>query len=201
MTQAWEEYGSLERSVEQLRAALQAQQGHGAAPQVRAGAALSHRLSQRSNASRSRPQQSELKRELWRIEDVLAGLSASKANFRITIDSVQNPGEFLGRRSEVGGLWVCTNGFFSSGLRPTERKFVPLTSDLTVPSQKLEAPPPAGSSHFLAIAPHSSATPTSVSSSALRLLFFLLLPLRGDYSKRSSARGRSSAQAAAAPFL
>lgn len=42
-----------------------------------------------------RLQKSELKRELWRIEDVLAGLSASKANFKITIDSVQNPGEFL----------------------------------------------------------------------------------------------------------
>lgn len=47
------------------------------------------------NVSRSRLQKSELKRELWRIEDVLAGLSASKANFKITVDSVQNPGEFL----------------------------------------------------------------------------------------------------------
>ncbi len=34
----------------------------------------------------------EMKRELWRIEDVMAGLSASKANYKITIDSVQNPG-------------------------------------------------------------------------------------------------------------
>lgn len=68
------------------------------------------------NAWRCRLQKSELKRELWRIEDVLAGLSASKANFKITIDSVQNPGELLlqvteqrssgGRTSEVRGLWV-----------------------------------------------------------------------------------------------
>lgn len=37
---------------------------------------------------------------------MLSGLSASKANFKITIDSVQNPGEFLlqvaERRSPVG---------------------------------------------------------------------------------------------------
>lgn len=37
---------------------------------------------------------------------------------------------------------------------------MPLTSDLTVPSQKVEAPPPPRSSHFLA-------APTSVSFSAL----------------------------------
>lgn len=35
-----------------------------------------------------------MKRELWRIEDVMAGLSARKANYQITIESVQNPGEF-----------------------------------------------------------------------------------------------------------
>lgn len=33
-----------------------------------------------------------MKRELWRIEDVMAGLSSSKTNYKITIDSVQNPG-------------------------------------------------------------------------------------------------------------
>lgn len=38
-------------------------------------------------------EKSEMKRELWRIEDVMAGLSASKANYKITVDSVQNPGE------------------------------------------------------------------------------------------------------------
>lgn len=53
------------------------------------------RANERVNAWCSRLQKSELKRELWRIEDVLAGLSASKANFKITVDSVQNPGEFL----------------------------------------------------------------------------------------------------------
>lgn len=38
-----------------------------------------------------------MKRELWRIEDVTAGLSASKANYKITIDSVQNPGKQKGK--------------------------------------------------------------------------------------------------------
>ncbi|XP_029697385.1 pleckstrin homology domain-containing family A member 7-like isoform X13 [Takifugu rubripes] len=108
MTLAWNEYSRLERSVEQLRAALQTQLNHSAALQ-----------------------NSELKRELWRIEDVLAGLSASKANYRITIDSVQNP----------------------------ERKFVPSMSDLTVPSQSVEVQPPLCTSDFLSTH-HSSAVMT-----------------------------------------
>lgn len=41
MRLAWDEYGSLERSVEQLRAALQAQMSHSAPHQVRAGTAAS----------------------------------------------------------------------------------------------------------------------------------------------------------------
>lgn len=40
----------------------------------------------------------EMKRELWRIEDVMAGLSTSKANYKITIDSVQNPGRLTEQR-------------------------------------------------------------------------------------------------------
>lgn len=38
-------------------------------------------------------EKAEMKRELWRIEDVMAVLSSSKVNYQITIDSVQNPGE------------------------------------------------------------------------------------------------------------
>ncbi|KAG7281719.1 hypothetical protein CRUP_027791 [Coryphaenoides rupestris] len=70
MSEAWKEYISLESSVEQLRMALQAHMNHSTTPQQ---------------------EKTELKRELWRIEDVMAGLSASKANYKITIDSVQNP--------------------------------------------------------------------------------------------------------------
>ncbi|XP_034541378.1 pleckstrin homology domain-containing family A member 7-like [Notolabrus celidotus] len=96
MALAWEEYSRLERSVEQLRMVLQAHMNH----------------------STTHQEKSEMKRELWRIEDVTAGLSASKANYKITIDSVQNP----------------------------ERKLVPSVSDPAVPSYITEVQPPPRSS-------------------------------------------------------
>ncbi|XP_041650751.1 pleckstrin homology domain-containing family A member 7 isoform X3 [Cheilinus undulatus] len=97
MAHAWEEYSRLERSVEQLRMVLQAQMNHSATHQQ---------------------EKADMKRELWRIEDVMAGLSASKANYKITIDSVQNP----------------------------ERKLVPSVSDSGVPSPNMEVQPPPRSS-------------------------------------------------------
>uniref|UniRef100_A0A8C4EQ34 Pleckstrin homology domain containing, family A member 7a n=1 Tax=Dicentrarchus labrax TaxID=13489 RepID=A0A8C4EQ34_DICLA len=106
MAHAWEEYSSLERSVEQLRAALQTHMNHS-------------------------QEKSEMKRELWRIEDVMAGLSASKVNYKITIDSVQNP----------------------------ERKLVPSVSDPAVPSHSTEVQPPPRSSIpsiFSHTLPHST---------------------------------------------
>ncbi|XP_032378546.1 pleckstrin homology domain-containing family A member 7 isoform X2 [Etheostoma spectabile] len=97
MAHAWEEYNRLERSMEQLRMVLQAHMNHSATPQQ---------------------EKTEMKRELWRIEDVMGGLSASKANYKITIDSVQNP----------------------------ERKLVPSMSDPAVPSHSMEVQPPPRSS-------------------------------------------------------
>nr|XP_023008808.1 pleckstrin homology domain-containing family A member 7 isoform X3 [Maylandia zebra] len=97
MAHAWEEYSRLENSVDQLRLALQAQMNH---------------------SSTSQQEKAEMKRELWRIEDVMAGLSASKANYKITIDSVQNP----------------------------ERKLVPSVSEPAVPSPSAEIQPPPRSS-------------------------------------------------------
>ncbi|XP_013765892.1 pleckstrin homology domain-containing family A member 7-like isoform X7 [Pundamilia nyererei] len=97
MAHAWEEYSRLENSVEQLRLALQAQMNH---------------------SSTSQQEKAEMKRELWRIEDVMAGLSASKTNYKITIDSVQNP----------------------------ERKLVPSVSEPAVPSPSAEIQPPPRSS-------------------------------------------------------
>ncbi|XP_039512666.1 pleckstrin homology domain-containing family A member 7 isoform X6 [Pimephales promelas] len=70
MENAWAEYNLLERDVDRLRSVLQDQMTHSA-------------LSQQ--------EKSQLRKELWRIEDVLAGLSSSKANYRVTIDSVLNP--------------------------------------------------------------------------------------------------------------
>ncbi|XP_077424773.1 pleckstrin homology domain-containing family A member 7-like isoform X11 [Vanacampus margaritifer] len=97
MTQAWDEYGWLEKSVEQLRAVLQARMNHSATLQQEKG---------------------EMKRELWRIEDVMAGLSGSKANYKVSIDSVQNP----------------------------ERKLVPSVSEPSVPSSSADIQPPPRSS-------------------------------------------------------
>uniref|UniRef100_A0A3B3HCJ6 Pleckstrin homology domain containing, family A member 7a n=1 Tax=Oryzias latipes TaxID=8090 RepID=A0A3B3HCJ6_ORYLA len=97
MSLAWEEYCRLEKSVEQLRLALQVHMNNSATPQQ---------------------EKTEMKRELWRIEDVMAGLSSSKTNYKITIDSVQNP----------------------------ERKIVPSMSDPAVPPPSAEVLPPPRSS-------------------------------------------------------
>uniref|UniRef100_A0A3B3VTC3 Pleckstrin homology domain containing, family A member 7a n=1 Tax=Poecilia latipinna TaxID=48699 RepID=A0A3B3VTC3_9TELE len=99
MARAWEEYNRLEQSVELLRLALQAHM----------------------------QEKAELKRELWRIEDVMGGLSTSKANYKITVDSIQNP----------------------------DRRLVPSVSDQAVPSGGTEVQPPPRSSisHTL---PHST---------------------------------------------
>ncbi|XP_059362353.1 pleckstrin homology domain-containing family A member 7 isoform X7 [Carassius carassius] len=85
MERSWEDYSRLEQSVEQLRDVLQTQMNLCTSPQ----------------------EKNQLRRELWRIEDVMTGLSSSKETFKITIDSVKNP----------------------------ERKLVPSMIESTVPSQ------------------------------------------------------------------
>ncbi|XP_058608397.1 pleckstrin homology domain-containing family A member 7 isoform X4 [Onychostoma macrolepis] len=85
MERAWEDYSRLEQSVEQLRDVLQTQMNLCTSPQEKI----------------------QLRRELWRIEDVMTGLSSSKETFRITINSVKNP----------------------------ERKLVPSVIESTVPSR------------------------------------------------------------------
>ncbi|MEQ2164895.1 hypothetical protein GOODEAATRI_011471, partial [Goodea atripinnis] len=64
---------------------------------------------------------------LWRIEDVMGGLSVSKTNYKITVDSIQNP---------------------------ADRRLVPSVTDQAVPSHSTEVQPPPRSSisHTL---PHS----------------------------------------------
>ncbi|XP_048040093.1 pleckstrin homology domain-containing family A member 7 isoform X8 [Megalobrama amblycephala] len=105
MENAWAEYNHLERDVDRLRSALQDQMTH---------------------SSLSQQEKSQLRKELWRIEDVLAGLSSSKANYRVTIDSVRNP----------------------------ERKLVPSASLSTVPS--LSASPSMGELKAAQSSPHLS---------------------------------------------
>lgn len=60
----------------------------------------------------------QIRKELWRIEDVIAGLSTSKANYKVTISSLTNPGETPGaftckkpeissRCNAVQATWSC----------------------------------------------------------------------------------------------
>ncbi|XP_063053717.1 pleckstrin homology domain-containing family A member 7-like isoform X3 [Engraulis encrasicolus] len=69
MERSWLEYCRQEECVLQLQEALQ---GH-------------------MELTADSHERSQMKRELWRIEDVMAGLSTNKANYKITINSVQNP--------------------------------------------------------------------------------------------------------------
>ncbi|XP_035016694.1 pleckstrin homology domain-containing family A member 7 isoform X16 [Hippoglossus stenolepis] len=85
MENAWNEYSRLERDVDWLKSALQ---GH------------------MNRTDLSQQEKVQIRKELWRIEDVIAGLSSSKANYKVTISSVTNP----------------------------ERKFVPSVSASSVPS-------------------------------------------------------------------
>ncbi|XP_036905880.1 pleckstrin homology domain-containing family A member 7 isoform X3 [Sturnira hondurensis] len=93
MENAWNEYLKLESDVEQLKQTLQ----------------------ERHRRAFFFQEKSQIQKDLWRIEDVMAGLSANKENFRILVDSVKNP----------------------------ERKTVPLFPPPPVPSlSTLESKPP-----------------------------------------------------------
>uniref|UniRef100_A0A3Q1F6Y8 Pleckstrin homology domain-containing family A member 7 n=1 Tax=Acanthochromis polyacanthus TaxID=80966 RepID=A0A3Q1F6Y8_9TELE len=85
MENAWNEYSRLERDVDWLKSALQGQM---------------------NRSDLTQQEKVQIRKELWRIEDVIAGLSTSKANYKVTISSVTNP----------------------------ERKFVPSVSVSSVPS-------------------------------------------------------------------
>ncbi|XP_026122810.1 pleckstrin homology domain-containing family A member 7 isoform X2 [Carassius auratus] len=123
MENAWAEYSQLERDVDRLRSALQDQMTHSA-------------LSQQ--------EKSQLRKELWRIEDVLAGLSSSKANYKVTIDSVHYPGE-------SGPLPAFTPMHWNTD---RERKLVPSASLSAVPS--LSASPCVGELKAAQSSPHLS---------------------------------------------
>uniref|UniRef100_A0A3P9HP70 Pleckstrin homology domain containing, family A member 7b n=1 Tax=Oryzias latipes TaxID=8090 RepID=A0A3P9HP70_ORYLA len=70
MENAWNEYSRLERDVDWLRSGLQGQL---------------------NRIDLTQQEKAQIKKELRRIEDVIAGLSTNKANYKITISSVTNP--------------------------------------------------------------------------------------------------------------
>ncbi|OXB55120.1 hypothetical protein ASZ78_011842 [Callipepla squamata] len=69
MENAWKEYLKLENDVSQLKKALQEQM----------------------NISLVSQEKTQIQKDLWRIEDVTAGLSATKANYRTIVESIKNP--------------------------------------------------------------------------------------------------------------
>ncbi|XP_007643502.1 pleckstrin homology domain-containing family A member 7 isoform X1 [Cricetulus griseus] len=69
MENAWNEYLKLERDVEQLKQTLQ----------------------ERHRRAFFFQEKSQIQKDLWRIEDVMAGLSANKENYRVLVGSVKNP--------------------------------------------------------------------------------------------------------------
>ncbi|KAK7913305.1 hypothetical protein WMY93_013516 [Mugilogobius chulae] len=85
MENAWTEYTRLEKDVDWLKSALQGQM---------------------TRSDLTQQEKVQIRKELWRIEDVIAGLSANKTNYKVTISSITNP----------------------------ERKFVPSVSASSVPS-------------------------------------------------------------------
>ncbi|XP_030628558.1 pleckstrin homology domain-containing family A member 7 [Chanos chanos] len=135
MERAWEEYSRLEQAVEQLRQALQVQMDQCPVPQ----------------------EKNQLKRELWRIEDVIAGLSSNKANYKVTVDSMQNPERKLvpslssvpsRSATPVGGdIHPAQRSLNSSPVPPsndysTTSSHQPLLHPYPVPSWAEDAAPP-----------------------------------------------------------
>ncbi|XP_065538998.1 pleckstrin homology domain-containing family A member 7 isoform X4 [Lathamus discolor] len=69
MENAWNEYLKLEKDVSQLKKALE----------------------EKMNSSLVSQEKTQIQKDLWRIEDVTAGLSANKANYKTIVDSIKNP--------------------------------------------------------------------------------------------------------------
>ncbi|CAH2325445.1 pleckstrin homology domain-containing family A member 7 isoform X5 [Pelobates cultripes] len=69
MENSWNEYMRLENDVSRLRQTLQEQM----------------------NRSSSSQEKTQMQKDLWRIEDVTAGLSSNKLNYRVLVESFKNP--------------------------------------------------------------------------------------------------------------
>ncbi|XP_026524117.1 pleckstrin homology domain-containing family A member 7 isoform X6 [Notechis scutatus] len=69
MENAWNEYLKLEKDVNQLKQSLQEQM----------------------NKSCISQEKTQMQKDLWRIEDVTAGLSTNKSNYKVIIESIKNP--------------------------------------------------------------------------------------------------------------
>ncbi|KAK2100693.1 Pleckstrin y domain-containing A member 7 [Saguinus oedipus] len=92
MENAWNEYLKLENDVEQLKQTLQEQHRRAFFFQNSVTGLCDRLPGELSPMSYSQEaEKSQIQKDLWRIEDVIAGLSANKENFRILVESVKNP--------------------------------------------------------------------------------------------------------------
>ncbi|XP_061466248.1 pleckstrin homology domain-containing family A member 7 isoform X7 [Rhineura floridana] len=108
MENAWNEYLKLEKDVHQLKQAL-------------------HEQMNRSFFSQEKAQ---MQKDLWRIEDVTAGLSTNKSNYKVIIESIKNP-----ERKTVPSFSKPLVPSLSSTLMSTDSKFSTQQSPLSSPVQ------------------------------------------------------------------
>ncbi|XP_062431924.1 pleckstrin homology domain-containing family A member 7 isoform X1 [Rhea pennata] len=95
MENAWNEYLKLEKDVNQLKRALQEQM----------------------NSSLVSQEKTQIQKDLWRIEDVTAGLSANKTNYKTIVESIKNP-----ERKIVPSFSQSTVPSLPTSLKTTENK-------------------------------------------------------------------------------
>ncbi|KAJ8252732.1 hypothetical protein COCON_G00220440 [Conger conger] len=113
MEGAWDEYSRLERDLVHLREALQ---------------------DQLSQSVLSQQEKTQVRRELWRIEDVMAGLSSSKSHFQVSINSVKNPERRLVPSVSMSSVPSLALSASVGEIRPTPRTPVPPSPDTLPPA-------------------------------------------------------------------
>ncbi|NXG51113.1 PKHA7 protein, partial [Psilopogon haemacephalus] len=101
MENSWNEYLKLEKDVSQLKKALQEQM----------------------NSSLVAQEKTQIQKDLWRIEDVTAGLSANKTNYKTIVDSIKNP-----ERKTVPSFSQSSVPSLPASLSTVENKFSILQS-------------------------------------------------------------------------
>ncbi|XP_015193623.2 pleckstrin homology domain-containing family A member 7 isoform X16 [Lepisosteus oculatus] len=108
MENSWNEYERLELDLKQLRDGLQEQISRSVLVQEKA----------------------QTKKDMWRIEDVMAGLSSNKANYKVTIASMKYP-----ERKVVPSVSLSSVPSLPLGVSTLERVPVPTRSPQLSPVQ------------------------------------------------------------------
>ncbi|KAJ8343421.1 hypothetical protein SKAU_G00307500 [Synaphobranchus kaupii] len=119
MEKAWDKYSRLEMDLVHLREALQ---------------------DQMTRTVLSQQEKAQIRKELWRIEDVMAGLSSSKSHYQVTINSVKNPERKLVPSMSLSSVLHSTSTS-RSGWTTTPRPDPPLPQ-LYSPEDQPPAVPP-----------------------------------------------------------